>query len=188
MFRGNPSLLALLGLAAAAGLQNRGRMSGTPSNDGLGQGQSPGPWTGSGIGGGFGGISPGGLGGGFVFDLGDLLGGRPPGVVAAGGLGDLLQQFQAAGYGQAADSWVSSEPNAPVEVGAVEQALDEPLLRELEQRTGLPRAEILERLATGLPETVNQLTPEGRVPTEAEAEQFIVGPDTVELKEPGTDR
>ena len=109
-------------------------------------------------------------------------------MVAAGGLGDLLEQFQTAGYGQAAQSWVSDEPNQPVEPGAVEQALDEDLLLELERRTGLPRAEIVERLATGLPETVNQLTPQGRVPTEAEAEQFIVGPDAVELKEPGSGR
>ena len=60
------------------------------------------------------------------------------------------------------------------------------LLLELEKRTGLPRAEIVERLATGLPETVNKLTPQGRVPTEAESEHFIIGPDSVELKEPGS--
>jgi uncharacterized protein YidB (DUF937 family) len=68
----------------------------------------------------------------------------------------------------------------------VEQAISDDLLTELEQRTGLPRAEILERLATGLPEVVNQLTPQGRVPTTQEAEQFVIGPDSVELKEPGS--
>ena len=196
MLRGNPSLLALLGMAAVAGLQNRGRInealnSTDPEREG--SGGSGGPWGGSGLegrgfGGGFGGVFPGGMGGGFVFDLSDLFGGRPPGVVAAGGLGDLIEQFETAGYGQAAQSWVSGEPNQPVEPGAVEQALDEDLLLELERRTGLPRTEIVERLATGLPETVNQLTPQGRVPTEAEAEQFFIGPDAVELKEPGSGR
>lgn len=77
--------------------------------------------------------------------------GPSPGVAAAGGLGDLLDQFQAGGHGRAAQSWVSDEPNQPVEPGAVEQAISEDLLLELEQRTGLPRAEILERLATGCP-------------------------------------
>jgi uncharacterized protein YidB (DUF937 family) len=191
MLRGNPSLLALLGLAAMAGLQNRGGANEALTGAGSDRGDSPGPWGGSrfeggGFGGGFGGVFPGGMGGGFVFDLSDLLGGRPPGVAAAGGLGDLLDQFQAAGHGPAVQSWVSDEPNQPVEPGEVEQAISEDLLLELEQRTGLPRAEILERLATGLPETVNRLTPEGRVPTEAEAEQFIIGPDAVELKEPGS--
>jgi len=194
MLRGNPSLLALLGLAAVAGFQNRGRINealNSANPDQGGSGGAPGPWGGSGaegrgFGGGFGGVFPGGVGGGFVFDLSDLFGGRPPGVIASGGLGDLLEQFQTAGYGQAAQSWVSDQPNQPVDPGVVEQAISEDLLLELEQRTGLPRAEIVERLATGLPETVNQLTPQGRVPTEVEAEQFIVGPDTVELKEPGS--
>ena len=188
MLRGSPSLLALLGLAAVAGLQNRARANMTRNNADPDQGGSPGPWEASGFGSGFGGVFPGGLGGGFVLDLSDLFGGRPPGVVASGGLGDLLGQFQAAGYGPAAQSWVSDGPNQPLEPGALEQALSEDLLLELEQRTGLPHAEILERLATGLPETVNQLTPQGRVPTETEAQQFIIGPDTVELKEPGSGR
>lgn len=191
MLRGNPSLLALLGMAAVSALQNRGRNNETLNDVSPDQGASSGPrggsqFGGSGIGGGFGGVFPGGAGGGFVFDLSDLLGGRPVGVVASGGLGDLLDQFQRAGYGQAAHSWVSDEPNQPVGPSEVEQAISEDLLLELERRTGLPRAEIVQRLATGLPETVNQLTPQGRVPTEAEAEQFVIGPDGVEIKEPGS--
>ena len=188
MLRGNPSLLALLGMAAVAGLQNRGRTTETQTNADPDQGDSSGPWGESQLGGGFGGVFPGGAGGGFVFDLSDLLGGRSPGVVASGGLGDLMDRFQGAGSGQAAQSWVSDGPNQPVGPGEVEQAISEDLFLELEQRTGLPRAEIVERLAAGLPETVNQLTPQGRVPTEAEAEQFVMGPDGVELKEPGSPR
>ena len=186
MFRGNPSLLALLGMAAMAGLQKRGRTNGMWDDSGPDQGHASGPRGGGQFtGGGFGGVFPGLAGGGFVLDLNDLLGNRPAGVVASGGLGDLLDQFQSAGYGQAAHSWVSDEPNQPVGPGEVEQVISEDLLRELERRTGLPRAEIVERLATGLPETVNQLTPQGRVPTDAEAEQFVLGPNGVEQKEPG---
>jgi uncharacterized protein YidB (DUF937 family) len=180
-------------MAAVAGLQNRGRMNGTLDNSDPDQARSAGPRSGSqfqagGFGGGFGGVFPGGAGGAFVFDLSDLFGGRPPGVVASGGLDDLIEQFQRAGHGEAAQSWVSDEPNQPLGPGEVEQAISDDMLLELEQRTGMPRSEIVERLARGLPETVNELTPQGRVPTEAEAEHFIVGPDSVELKEPGSDR
>ncbi len=186
MLRGNPSLLALLGMAAVAGLQNRGRTDETLNDAGPDQGDASRSWDeGQLRGGGFGGVFPGVAGGGFVFDLSDLLGGRPAGVVASGGLSELIEQFQSAGHGQAAHSWLSDGPNEPIGPNEVERAISEDLLLELERRTGLPRAEIVERLATGLPETVNQLTPEGRVPTEAEAEQFVIGPDGVELKEPG---
>ena len=193
MPRGTPSLLALLGLAAAAGLQDRGRPNQTSNTADPDQEGSSGSWAGRQIGGGgfsggFGGVFPGGAAGGIVLDLSDLLGGRPAGVVASGGLRDLINQFQSAGYGQAAQSWVSDEPNQPLGPGEVEQVISADLLLELEQRTGLRRDEIVERLATGLPETVNQLTPQGRVPTEAEAEQLIIGPDYVELKEPGSGR
>ena len=193
MFRGTPSLLALLGLAAAAGLQNRSRMTAMQDNADPDQGRSPGPWSGSTFGsgefgGGFGGVFPGGMGGGFVFNLSDLFGGRSHGAVVSGGLGDLLQQFETAGQSQKAQSWVSNGPNQLVGAGELEQVLSEDLLSDLEQRTGLPRAELLQRLANGLPETVNRLTPQGRVPTETEAEHFILGPDVVELKEPGSGR
>ena len=43
----------------------------------------------------------------------------------------------------------------------------------LEQRTGLTRAELLNRLARELPDAVNEFTPEGRLPTEEEAGRFI---------------
>jgi uncharacterized protein YidB (DUF937 family) len=191
MFRGSPSLLALLGMAAVAGLQNRQSMNGSLRNADPNQGGAPDPWGrhglhGSGFGSGFGGVFPGGMGGGFVLDLGDLLAGKPRGAVVSGGLADLLRQFESAGHGRAAESWVSEGPNQPIEPDEVEQVISDDLLAELEQRTGLPRKEIVARLATGLPETVNQLTPQGRVPTEKEAEQFVIGPDTVELKEPGS--
>ncbi len=217
MFVGSPALLALLGLATFAGLRSRPRASDL-RNDGDDQAGSSGPWTedrleGGRFGGGFGGVFPGGIGGGFVFDLSDLLATQPRGAVVSGGLGDLIRQLEAAGYGPAAESWVSNGPNQPVRPDEIERALDEDLLLELEQRTGLPRAEIVERLATGLPEAVNELTPQGRLPTESEAEQlvtgsdkvdspqpippdevrpdakegpFVLGPEAVELKEPGT--
>ncbi len=189
MFRGSPSLLALLGMVVA-GLQNRQSRHDPMRNADPDQGAASDPWSGqtlrgSGIGSGFGAVFPGGMGG-FVFDLGDLLGGQPRGAIMSGGLADLLERFQSAGHGRAAESWVSDGPNQPIKPEEVEQVFSDDLLAELEQRTGLPRKEIVARLATGLPETVNQLTPQGRVPTEKEAEQFVIGPNSVELKEPGS--
>ena len=46
------------------------------------------------------------------------------------------------------------------------------LSAELTEKTGLSRAELLERLSKTLPEAVNHLTPKGRLPTEAEFGQL----------------
>lgn len=46
----------------------------------------------------------------------------------------------------------------------VEAAIDEETLQALARQTGMSREEILERLAVNLPETVDELSPEGDLP------------------------
>ena len=41
------------------------------------------------------------------------------------------------------------------------------------QQSGLSRSSLLEGLSQMLPDTVNQLTPDGRLPTEHEASRWI---------------
>jgi len=41
------------------------------------------------------------------------------------------------------------------------------------EQSGLSRNELLQGLSQHLPEVVNQLTPEGRIPTEHEASRMI---------------
>ena len=57
----------------------------------------------------------------------------------------------------------------------VEQAVGAENLEELSRRTGLSRDELLERLATAIPENVDKLTPDGRFPTEDEARGYFAG-------------
>lgn len=172
MLRGSPSLVALLGLVAMAGYQNRVRI-----NEVLDSGrQARGGRS----------LRPGDdLSGGPYPDLQSLFGPGQAGVMMSGGLGDLVRLLEASGQGPAAHSWVSTEPNRPLPPSDLEQAIGDDLLLEVEQRTGLPRAELIERLATALPDTVGRFTPQGRLPTDDEAEQFLIGEDEVQLKEPG---
>ena len=83
-----------------------------------------------------------------------------------GGLGDLLERLRTAGQGDAVDSWVGTGPNKPADRSSVEQAIDEETLTSLTRQTGLPREEILERLATNLPDAVNAMTPDGVLPSD----------------------
>jgi uncharacterized protein YidB (DUF937 family) len=115
-------------------------------------------------------------GGGMGGDLGDLLKGGLGGLLAggaagsilSGGLGDLLNQFQQKGLGDQANSWVSNGPNKPVAPGDLANALGADQIDALSAQSGLPRDELLRGLSQYLPDAINHLTPDGRLPNENE--------------------
>ena len=149
MSRGFPSMTALLGLLAVAGYQNRDKLA-----EMLRGASSPAPGTPG---------QPQGDAGG----LGGLLGGAGAGGVAGllgGGLSDLIERFKQAGQGEAADSWVRTGPNQPIEPHQLEQAIGPDVLGTLSQHTGLSHEELLSRLSRNLPEAVDRYTPDGRLP------------------------
>ena len=161
MSRGMPSMVALLGLLAVAGYQNRDKFA-----EVLGKlKQEPGGGPGQNN-------QQGGLGG-VLGKLGGLLGGASGGSVLSGGLSDLVERFKQNGQGQAADSWVKTGPNQPLRPDQLEQAIGPDVLTTLSQETGLSREELLSRLTRELPAAVDKFTPEGRLPTEDEAARLI---------------
>lgn len=89
------------------------------------------------------------------------------------GAGDALRQvldrFKAAGSGDTVDSWVKQGPSQPIQPAEVEAAIDAETLDALSRQTGMSRDELLRRLASELPDAVDQLTPEGRLPEETGA-------------------
>ena len=161
MSRGMPSMIALLGLLAAAGYQNRGKIAevlgGLKQQPGGAPGQN----------------NPQGGQGGVLGNLGGLLGGASLGSVLSGGLSDLVDRFKQNGQGQAADSWVKPGPNQPIAPDQLEQAIGADVLNTLTQQTGLSREELLSRLTRELPTAVDKFTPDGRLPTEDEATRLI---------------
>ena len=158
MSRGMPSMIALLGLLAVAGYQNRDKIAevlgSRKQNPDSGPGQSN-------------------QQGGVLGNLGGLIGGASAGSVLSGGLRDLIERFKQSGQGQAADSWVNTGPNQPLGPGQLEQAIGPDVLNTLSQQTGLSREELLSRLTRDLPAAVDKFTPDGRVPTEEEASRLI---------------
>ncbi len=157
MARGMPSMLALLGLLAVAGYQNRDKIS-----NALGGLQKDASDPNSGL-------------GGLLGGLGGALGGAGAAGGLTGGLGEILNSFKSAGHGEVADSWITpGVPTQGLTPDQVQQAVGEDNLAELTQRTGLSRAELLQRLSTSIPATVDQLTPGGRMPTEEEVRQRLL--------------
>ena len=116
---------------------------------------------------------PGGVGSGGLSDmlkggLGGLLAGGAAGSVLSGGLGDLLNQFQQKGHGDAASSWVSNGPNKQISPGDLANALGADQIDSLASQSGMSREELLTGLSQYLPDVVNHLTPDGRLPSENE--------------------
>ena len=161
MSRGMPSMIALLGLLAVAGYQNRDKIAevlgGGKQEPGSGPGQNNQQGSQDGV----------------LGKLGGLLGGASAGSVLSGGLRDLVERFTQNGHGQAADSWVKPGPNQQLAPNQLEQAIGPDVLNTLSERTGLSREELLSRLTRELPAAVDKFTPDGRLPTEDEASRLI---------------
>jgi uncharacterized protein YidB (DUF937 family) len=107
--------------------------------------------------------------------LGDLLkgglGGAGLGGILSGGLGDLVKQFQNAGKGDVADSWVSTGQNKPIAPADLSKVLTPEQVAFLTERTGLSREELLAGLSEQLPQAVDELTPQGQLPAPQDVER-----------------
>lgn len=153
----SPITMAILALLAYKAVKHLGgsQPGASPAAPAPAPGQSGG--VGGGLGGGLGDLLKGGLGG--------LLAGGAAGSVISGGLGDLLKQFQQNGQGDAANSWVSSGPNKQLSPNDLASALGADQISSLASQTGLSRDELLSGLSQHLPDVINHLTPDGRLPT-----------------------
>jgi uncharacterized protein YidB (DUF937 family) len=83
----------------------------------------------------------------------------------SGGLGALIQQFQQAGYGQQAQSWVGRGQNMPISVEDLMRVFGADTMQQMAGRAGLDQQQFGGRMAEALPQMVDQLTPDGEVPS-----------------------
>jgi uncharacterized protein YidB (DUF937 family) len=177
--------MALLALLAWKALQKNGGLGGllgggqpqaAPANNRLPQGQ-PAPQAGGGLGdvlGGLFGGNAGGVPGGALGGLlGGLIGGAAGGSILSGGLNDLLKQLQDSGQGEVAKSWVGKGENQPISPDALRNALGDDTVNSLAEQAGLSQVELLNGLAHNLPQFVDHLTPDGRMPSEQEMARLL---------------
>ena len=117
-------------------------------------------------------------GGGGLSDLmkggfGGLLAGGAAGSMLRGGLGDLLKQLQEGGQGEVANSWVGKGPNKADRARRSRQRAR----RRPDRSHRLAERPVARRTAAGLsqylPDVIDQLTPDGRLPNENELSRRI---------------
>lgn len=85
-----------------------------------------------------------------------------------GGMGQVLDRFRQKGFGRQAQSWVQAGDNDGIDERAVEQVVGQPELQQMAQRLGVPEQEVAQAFAEIMPEMVDQLTPQGSLPPQAD--------------------
>ena len=156
----SPITMAIMGLLAHKAMKHLGGGQPSPAPTGPGSASASGSHGGS-----LSDLLSGGLGG--------LLGGGTAGTTVSSGLNDLLKQFQEKGHGDVANSWVSNEPNKQILPDTLSKVLSEDQIKTLTQLTGMSHDDLIKSLSEHLPNAVNQLTPEGRLPTQQEASRLL---------------
>lgn len=172
----SPIMIALIGLLASRMLSGGGQQQQAPAGGAAaGSGGGGGGLLGEILGGDLGGLLKGGLGGLLAGGAGGAAGsaGGPLGGILSGGLGDLMKQFEQAGQGDAMKSWVGSGDNQSIGINDLANALGPDRLGALSQQSGLSQDDLLSGLAQHLPNFVNQLTPDGRLPTADELSRHL---------------
>lgn len=85
-----------------------------------------------------------------------------------GGVGAVLERFKQKGYGQQANSWISTGPNQALTAEAMDEVVGGTELSEFSHRLGVPEREVALGFADILPEVVDQLTPDGQLAPETD--------------------
>jgi uncharacterized protein YidB (DUF937 family) len=90
-----------------------------------------------------------------------------------GGLSGLIEQFNDKGLGGTISSWISTGENQPVSGEQIEQAIGSEKIQEIARKLGISGADASGGLAAFLPQIIDKLTPDGKVPEGGILEQGL---------------
>lgn len=97
----------------------------------------------------------------------NMLGQSQQGGMGMGsGLGGLLAILQQGGLGDVAQSWVGNGTNQPVSPQQLHSAFGDEQVQSMAAQSGMAPYDFLAQLSQHLPNVVNGLTPNGRLPDE----------------------
>ena len=83
---------------------------------------------------------------------------------SGGGLASLVEQFQRGGLGDVMNSWISTGQNLPISPDQLGGVLGGDMLSQITQHSGMSQGDVLGQLSQLLPQMVDRMTPEGRIP------------------------
>lgn len=88
----------------------------------------------------------------------------------SGGLEGVVRQMASQGLGKEADSWVGTGQNMAVSPERLENVLGRDAIGQMASKLGMSQKDMCGGLANVLPELVNQMTPQGKIPANANDE------------------
>ena len=88
----------------------------------------------------------------------------------------MIEQFRRGGVEDIIKSWIGTGPNKAIAPNQLQHALGPETVTSLERETGLSRDDLLAQLSRVLPEVIDKLTPQGKLPKESD---LLPGPREV---------
>lgn len=81
-----------------------------------------------------------------------------------GGLNNLISQFGAKGLGDVIGSWVGTGKNLPISPEQLKSVLGNDSIKNIASKLGMDSNALTSQLSNLLPDVVDKLTPNGKVP------------------------
>jgi uncharacterized protein YidB (DUF937 family) len=81
-----------------------------------------------------------------------------------GGIDGVMSKLQESGLGDQLNSWIGTGENKAVTPDQIKDALGGADLDQVAEKIGLDTDEIANRVADKMPDAINALTPDGKVP------------------------
>jgi uncharacterized protein YidB (DUF937 family) len=81
-----------------------------------------------------------------------------------GGLSGLIEKFQKNGLGDVVSSWVSTGQNKPISANQISNALGPENITQMASSAGVLENQMSDGLAGIIPQIIDKLTPDGKVP------------------------
>ena len=90
-----------------------------------------------------------------------------------GGLSGLIETFKNKGLGDVVSSWIGTGQNLPVSVEQIKQVLGSEKIQEIAAKVGISKDEAAKHLSELLPQVIDKLTPNGKLPNANMLEEGI---------------
>ena len=81
-----------------------------------------------------------------------------------GGIQGIANEFKEKGFGPTVQSWIGNGPNQPISGDQINKALGSDTVRQFAAKLGIPPEEMASKLSQILPQAVDKMTPDGKLP------------------------